>query len=71
MASGAKAGVPPTNGYPPKLKKFHLFLRNCKVIKKYELETYTLYYMLCGKEQLTVECDKENNCIEVIRIKLG
>jgi len=54
----------------PRLKKLHVFLRNCKVIKRYELDTYTIYYLLCGKDQVTIECDKENNCVETVKVSL-
>jgi len=54
----------------PRLKKLHLFLRNCKVIKRYELDTYTIYYLICGKEQVTIECDKEGNCVETVKLSL-
>jgi len=55
----------------PKLKKLHLFLRNCRIEKKYEITTYAVYYLRCGnKEMVIIECDKENNCVETIRVKL-
>jgi hypothetical protein len=60
-----------STGVSPKLKKLHLFLRNCKIDKKYEITTYTVYYLRCGKnEMVIIECDKDNNCIETLRIKL-
>ena len=64
-------GVPANSGYPPKLRKLHLFLRNCKVVKKYELPNYTIYYLICGKEEMIIECNKENICVESLRVKLG
>jgi len=57
-------------GYPPKLKKLYLFLRNCRIEKKYEITTYTIYYLGCGREMVIIECDRENNCVETIRVKL-
>ena len=63
-------GVSPVTEHPPKLKKFHLFLRNCRIKKKYELPNYTVYYFLCGKEEVVVECNKENDCVETLRVNL-
>jgi hypothetical protein len=63
------SGVSPTKGYPP-TKKLSLFLRNCKIVKKYEITTYTVYYLRCNREMVVIECDKDNNCIETVRVKL-
>jgi len=40
-------------------------------MKKYELPNYTIYYLLCRKEQVVIECNKENDCVEILRVKLG
>ena len=46
-------------------------MRNCRIEKKYEITTYAVYYLRCGnKEMVIIECDKENNCVETIRVKL-
>ena len=57
-------------GTPPKLKKLHLFLRNCKVLKRYDLDNYVLYYLVCGKDQTVVECNYQNECVEIVRVSL-
>jgi len=55
----------------PKLQKFSHFLRNCKIEKKYEINNYFLIYLFCrNKELIVVECDKQNNCIETVKVEL-
>lgn len=55
----------------PKLKKFHLFLRNCKVMRKYDLDTYFMIYLSCGKDLVVIECSKNNECLESVRLKVS
>jgi len=55
----------------PKLKPLHLFLRNCKVQRKYEINNYYLIYLLCNNyDMVVIECNKQNQCIETVRLKL-
>jgi len=53
-----------------RFKKLHLFLRNCKIQRKYEINNYYLIYLLCNNgEVVVIECNKDNECIETIRVK--
>jgi len=54
-----------------KLKPLHLFLRNCKIERKYEINHYFLIYLLCqGNQMVVIECNEQNQCIETVRLKL-
>ena len=54
-----------------KLKPLHLFLRNCKIQKKYEINHYFLIYLLFSNhEMVVIECNDKNECIETVRLKL-
>jgi len=54
----------------PHLKKLHVFLRNCKIQKKYDVNNYFLIYLLCNNgEVVVIECNKNNECIETVRVK--
>jgi len=70
--SGVLGGTPLKGVSPskPKLKKFHLFLRNCKVLKKFDLDVYFLIYLSCGREMIVLECTKTNECIETVRLRV-
>jgi len=65
-------GSPSNTPLPPKpkLRRFYTFLRNCKVVRKYDLDTYYLIYLMCGNEMVVLNCSKDNQCIETVRVKV-
>lgn len=55
----------------PKLKKFHNYLRNCKIERRYEINNYFLIYLFCQNGYLVVlECNPQQDCVETVKVKL-